>query len=61
MCGVDYEVTPQPEGDEREALERALAELLADELHPAYRSAWRHAALVESTGVYRLGDSALAE
>ena len=59
--GVDYEVSPEPQGDEREALERALGELLGEETHPAYRSGWRHAAVVENTGAFRLGDGALAE
>jgi len=52
--GVDYEVSPEPEGDEREALERALGELLGEETHPAYRSGWRHAAVVENTGTFRV-------
>lgn len=53
---MDYELSPEPAGAEREALERALGELLEPEQHPAYRSAWRHAGVVENSGVFRLAD-----
>ena len=49
--GVEYEVTPEPEADEREALEHALRELLTEETHPAYTSAWRRAAIEENAGL----------
>lgn len=59
---VDYEVTPEPTGDEREALERVLPGLLEGESHAAYASAWRQAGVVENTGAVRLlGDGPLAE
>lgn len=50
-------MTPEPSADEREALDRALAELLESETHPAYRSEWRRAGIAENA----LGDGALAE
>lgn len=55
---VDYEVTPEPAGDEREALERALGELLGHDAHPAYVSAWRRAGIAENI---ESGDGALAK
>lgn len=58
MYGVDYEVTPEPGRDEREALERALGELLDDDVHPAYRNEWRRAGIAEGVAS---GDGALAE
>ena len=51
-------MTPEPGRDEREALERALGELLGDEMHPAYASAWRRAGIAENT---ESGDGAFAE
>ena len=53
---MEYDVTPEPGADEREALERALRELLDAETHPAYASEWRRAGIAEN-----LGDGALAE
>lgn len=44
-------MTPEPKGPEREALDRALRHLLEPETHPAYRSAWRHAAIHENAGL----------
>ena len=41
---VDYEVTPEPSEQERAAIDAALLELDREE-PPAYRSAWRRAAL----------------
>ena len=44
-----YEISPEPDPNEREALEAALARLLAAEEKPApYRSRWREAGLRES-------------
>jgi hypothetical protein len=43
---VEVEIVPEPDPAEREALLEALASLDADsEPPPAYRSAWRRAAL----------------
>ena len=44
---MDLEITPEPPQREREAVERALARLLAGE-RPEARSAWWHAGVRES-------------
>jgi hypothetical protein len=59
VCVVEHEVSPEPEPDARAAIERALAELLREDAHPAYVSAWRRRGIEESAG--RSGDGALAE
>jgi hypothetical protein len=47
-----YVVRPQPEPEEREALELALGRLLGADSGPAaYRSEWRRAALEEGVGM----------
>jgi len=53
---MPMEIRPEPSDEEREAIERALAE--RDDEHPAYASAWRRAGIAESLG---LDDGALAE
>jgi hypothetical protein len=47
---VDYEVTPEPTREEREALERALERLLEEDAHPAYASRWRARGVAENLG-----------
>ena len=42
---------PEPSSEEREALESALAELLEDDRHPSYASAWRRAGIDEKLGL----------
>ena len=51
-------MTPEPSGDEREALARVLDELLGEDSHPVYASRWRRAGIAENT---ESGDGALAE
>lgn len=51
-------MTPEPTGDEREALTRVLAGLLGDQTHPVYTSAWRRVGIAENVAS---GDGALAE
>ena len=57
---MEFEFTPEPSPEEREALVAALERLLRDdgvpETHPAYRSAWRTNGILESVG----GDYATA-
>jgi hypothetical protein len=48
---VDYEVTPEPSEQERAAIDAVLRELDRQE-PPAYRSAWRRAALDPGDEVY---------
>jgi hypothetical protein len=47
--GLNVEIYPEPEREEREAILVALEKLLAQEaLPPAYRSAWRGEAIREN-------------
>ena len=48
---VEYEVSPEPSPEEREALDQALARLLEERTHPAYGSAWREAGVREGLGL----------
>lgn len=46
---MDAEIRPEPRGDERNAILRAVEELLArDPRPPAYRSAWREEGIREN-------------
>jgi hypothetical protein len=47
---VDAEIRPEPPIEEREAILRAVAELLARDPRPlSYRSAWRELGIRENT------------
>jgi hypothetical protein len=46
---VDFEITPEPSSEERQALLEALAALLTRDPRPvAYRSAWRDQGIREN-------------
>ena len=46
---MDYEIRPEPDQEEREAIVTALKRLLAREAEPpAYRSAWRERGVLEN-------------
>lgn len=46
---MDAEIRPKPPGEEREAILRAVEELLArDPRPPAYRSGWRELGIREN-------------
>lgn len=49
---MEFEITPEPEGEEREAITAALERLLAaDPVLPGYRSEWRNAGIRENVEV----------
>ena len=46
---MEYEISPEPDADEREAIVRALERLLRGDAEPAaYGSAWREAGVLEN-------------
>jgi hypothetical protein len=49
---VDVDIRPEPDPDEREAIETALRKLIAGAaLPPAYTSAWRQVGIREAAGL----------
>jgi hypothetical protein len=49
LPGMDAEIRPEPPGEEREAILRAVEELLTgDQRPPAQRSAWREQGIREN-------------
>ncbi len=57
LLAVDAEVRPEPHGEERDAILRAVEEQLARDPRPlAYRSGWREQGIRENAG-----DDALEE
>lgn len=46
---MEYEITPEPSEEERQALIAALDQLLAPQVHPASASAWWRAGIRENT------------